>query len=162
MSLVTWACPQCDWVTQQPHYLIDVYHRCKNGRDVFLRKLDAPMVNVRAAIVAESLARFPHEACGLLLNTGTMVTAKNVSPTPETAFVVDPDTVAKWWPLVSGVWHSHCYDAAVPSQADEALAQPGHECWIYSVMDEELGRYKRTQQGQLKLVAMEDLSDEGS
>lgn len=159
--MVTWVCPKCDWVTQQPEAVQEVGHPCRGGRPAALQKLDAPMVNVRAAIVAESLARFPQEACGLLLSTGTTVIAQNVSTTPETSFVVDPDTVGRWWPLVVGVWHSHCGDPAVPSQADEELAQPGHECWIYSVLDEELGIYKKDKRGKLQLVAMEDMSNEG-
>lgn len=124
-----------------------------------LKKIGPPRVNIRAAIVAESLARFPEEACGLLLATGGLVVAKNASPDPTQNFVVDEATADLWWPTgqVSGVWHSHCFDSAVPSEADQALAHPGLECWIYSVMDEQLGIYKPDRAGKLQLISMEDL-----
>lgn len=116
-------------------------------------------MTTRAAIVAESLARFPEEACGLLLATGSMVIAENVSPDRATNFVVDPMTADQWWPTgqVTGVWHSHCFGPAVPSEADQAQAHPDLECWIYSVPDEQLGIYTPDQDGRLQLIRMEDL-----
>lgn len=156
--MTMWACPKCPFRTDQPDGVKEVLHTCGKV-SVKLKKIEPPRVNIRAAIVAESLARFPQEACGFLLATGGVVIAKNVSPDPTQRFQVDPATADLWWPTgkVSGVWHSHCFDPAVPSGADQDLAQPGLECWIYSVMDEQLGIYKPDKKGQLQLIAMEDL-----
>lgn len=114
---------------------------------------------IHAAIVAESLARFPLEACGFILTTGDMVVADNVSPEPTQRFQIDSVTADLWWPTgkVAGVWHSHCFAPAIPSDDDQALAHPGLECWIYSVPDEQLGIYLPDDNKQLQLISMEDL-----
>lgn len=157
-----WICPTCKWTTEQPDTVIEMAHLCGKGRrHSSLKRLDAPVVNIRAAIVAEATARFPEEACGFILSTGTVVMAKNIAQDPANNFMLDPAVGELWWPTgkVSGVWHSHCFDSAVPSERDESLAQPGLECWIYSVMDEQLGIYKPDKNGKLQLLGMEDLHD---
>lgn len=156
----TWACPKCKYRTQQPDAVTEVLHVCTNKTSVKLRNIEPPKVNVRAAIVAESLARFPEEACGFVLDTGTVVIAVNVAEDPSQNFKIDPAVADLWWPTgrVVGVWHSHCFDSAVPSANDQNLAHPDLECWIYSVMDEQLGIYKPDKKNQLQLLSMEELS----
>lgn len=155
-----WACPKCPFRIEQPCGVSEVAHLCGKGkRSVALKMIEPPKVNIRAAIVAEATARFPQEACGFILDTGTIVVAENVAHDPQQNFLIDHATADMWWPTgkVTGVWHSHCFDPAIPSEADQEHAQPGLECWIYSVMDEQLGIYKPDRQGQLQMVAMEDI-----
>lgn len=115
---------------------------------------------MKQAIAAASLARFPLEACGFILATGQMVEATNAAEDPAVHFLVDSDTLLRWWPTgqVIGVWHSHCFDPAIPSDDDEQLAHPELECWIYSVTDEQLGVYRPDDQGKLQLVYLEELT----
>ena len=154
-----WWCPKCKWTTEQPDHVDAVGHVC-GKKSENLKRLHAPRVNVRAAIVEEANSRFPKEACGLILTTGTVIMAKNIAHDATNNFLVEPDLVEMWWPTgaVSGVWHSHCFDPAVPSEADEQKAVPGLDCWIYSVMDEQLGIYRPDRQGRLQLISMEDLA----
>ena len=109
------------------------------------------------SIAAASLAQFPREACGFVLATGTVVVAENLAE--DGRFHIDPITADRWWPTgqVVAVWHSHCFDPAVPSQQDEELAHPDIECWIYSVPDEQLGIYRPDEHGRLQLIRMEDI-----
>ena len=158
--MMMWACPKCPFRTEQPDSIIEVLHVCPHDKtNRRLKKIEPPKVNIRAAIVAEALARFPQEACGFLLSSGGMVVAKNVAEDPTQSFEIDQTTAGMWWATgkVTGVWHSHCFDPAVPSAADELLAQPNLECWIYSVMDEQLGIYKPDKAHKLQLIAMEDI-----
>lgn len=155
-----WHCPACNGTEEQPEVVDQVGHHCgwpRRHRTLVL--VEPPKVNIRAAIVAEATARFPEEACGFILSTGTVVMAKNVAQDPANGFIVDPNVADLWWPTgrVTGVWHSHCFDPAVPSEADQALAHPKVECWIYSVLDEQLGIYKPDKQGTLQMVSLEDV-----
>jgi proteasome lid subunit RPN8/RPN11 len=115
---------------------------------------------VTTVLAAASLARFPEEACGFILRDGTEVIAENVAEDRTRSFVIDEQMVAVWWPtgLIKAVWHSHCYAPAVPSDRDQSQAHPGLECWIYSVLDEQLGIYLPDEQGRLHLLEMRDLS----
>lgn len=107
-------------------------------------------------IAAEALARFPEEACGLVLGGSVLVVAENVAEDPIQAFKVHPDTVERYWRETTAVWHSHCFGPAMPSEEDERWAtQPGIETWIYSVPDEELGIYLPSERGRLRLLRME-------
>lgn len=153
-----WACPKCLFRIEQPDIVREVLHVCGKV-SVKLTNIEPPKVNIRAAIVAEALVRFPLEACGLILLNGALVIAQNAALDPVENFQVDQVTADLWWPTgkVAGVWHSHCFDPAVPSTTDQELAHQGLECWIYSVMEEQLGIYKPDKKGQLQLIAMEDL-----
>ena len=156
----TWACPKCTFRMDQPTHVVEVLHVCTDKVQRRLKNIQPPKVNIRAAIVAESRARFPEEACGFILSDGNMVTAKNVAEDPAQSFRIDDATAERWWPTgkVTGVWHSHCFDPAIPSADDEAMAHPELECWIYSVLDEQLGIYRPDKRGRLQLLAMEDLA----
>jgi proteasome lid subunit RPN8/RPN11 len=111
-------------------------------------------MNIREAIAVSSTASFPEEACGLVLGYERVVTCSNVSEEPFTSFRIDPEEAEMWWATgkVTGVWHSHCFDPAVPSERDQELAVPELECLIYSVLDEDLGVYFPDEQGLLQLV----------
>ena len=101
-----------------------------------------------ARIVAESRARLPAEACGLLvgrvLECGTCEVvrapgARNATLEPaEDRYEVHPedflaiDTAARRDGLaVVGVWHSHPDSAARPSRTDVERAWPG---WSYLIV----------------------------
>lgn len=113
--------------------------------------------SVKEAIAAASNALFPEEACGFILGYEAVVSCANVAEEPCVAFRIDPSEADHWWGTgwVTGVWHSHPGDPAVPSEADQALAVPGIETWIYSVPDEDLGVYLPDEAGRLQLVRFE-------
>jgi proteasome lid subunit RPN8/RPN11 len=88
---------------------------------------------------AESIARhakaaFPHECCGVLLGDAAgdvreVVAVENVSPTPETAFVMDAAGLARVLGglgrrgrVLVGFYHSHPRTPAIPSGRDIAEA----------------------------------------
>lgn len=95
------------------------------------------------AIADEANARFPEEACGFVLGDGTIVACTNTAEDPQHDFLIDPVEAERWWGTgdVVAVWHSHCFDPAVPSERDEELAVAGLEHWVYSVLDEDLQKY---------------------
>ena len=111
--------------------------------------------SAKMAIAAAANATFPREACGFLLESGTVVVCHNDAEDPVNTFRVPRDVADYWWQTgtVVGVWHSHCFAAAVPSEADEALAVAGVKTLIYSVPDEDLGVY-RLEAGRLLLTEM--------
>ena len=98
---------------------------------------------------------FPREACGFLLEDGTVVVCHNDAEDPINAFQIPRDESDYWWRTrtVVGVWHSHCFAPAVPSETDEALAVAGVQHLIYSVPDEDLGVYVLLE-GRLQLQSM--------
>lgn len=98
---------------------------------------------MKAAIAEAANVSFPREACGFLLESGTVVVCHNDAEDPVNAFRIPRDAADYWWQTgtVVGVWHSHCAAPAVPSDADEALAVAGVKTLIYSVPDEDLGVY---------------------
>lgn len=97
----------------------------------------------RAAIdrISDEAARaFPEEACGLLLGHDARIEqvwpARNVHPTPETHFEIDPlalidahRAARKGGPEVLGYYHSHPFGPAEPSITDQALATGDGRVW---------------------------------
>lgn len=63
--------------------------------------------------------RFPHEAVGLVIG-GEYFPVENISPTPETHFLVDPKLVAQAYKSgkFEGAIHSHTNGNAFPSELD--------------------------------------------
>lgn len=112
---------------------------------------------MKSLISASALAAFPGEACGLVLEHERVVTCRNISEQPLTNFYIDPVEAHYWWQQghVTGMWHSHPNDPAVPSQGDEALAVPGLDYLIYSVTDEDLITYRLDEHGRLQHVRTE-------
>lgn len=109
------------------------------------------------SIAEISNERFPAEACGFVLGTGEIIECENYAEDPIQNFHIRPEEAAWWWrnAEVVAVWHSHCFDVAVPSEADEAQAPSDIEFWIYSVPEEDLGVYRLDDDGRLQLVRME-------
>lgn len=109
---------------------------------------------MKDAIAAAANATFPEEACGFLLESGTVVVCHNSAEDRVNSFRIPPDVADYWWQTgtVVGVWHSHCFDPAVPSEADEALAVVGIKTLIYSVPDEDLMVYELDSGGRLQLL----------
>ena len=101
------------------------------------------------AVQAAANAEHPKEACGFVLADGQVVSCVNVDEWPWGRFTIDPEEAQRWWDTgdVAAVWHSHPEDPALPSELDEELAPPGVHFLVYSVLDEDLGVYLRTEPG---------------
>jgi proteasome lid subunit RPN8/RPN11 len=94
-----------------------------------------------AAMRVHAAAALPQEACGLLLGRDTCIAearpARNVHPTPETHFAIDPQALIDAHrgaregsgPQVLGYFHSHPTGAAVPSATDRAMAAGDGRVW---------------------------------
>ena len=93
-----------------------------------------------AAMRAAAAAAHPQEACGILLGTANRITAaletRNVHPTPETHFAIDPQALIDahraaraGGPQVLGYFHSHPHGPAEPSATDRACAAGDGRVW---------------------------------
>ena len=96
--------------------------------------------SAHAAILAAAVGAAPHEACGLLLGTGTRIEtalpASNVHPEPLRHFEIDPAALIAahkaaraGGPAVAGYFHSHPNSLARPSATDAALASRDGRIW---------------------------------
>ena len=96
--------------------------------------------HVVEALKGEAQSAHPHECCGLLLGEGECITdhvaTKNVHPTPESHFEIDPQALIdahrvarEGGPQVCGYYHSHPAGAAVPSATDRAMASGDGRIW---------------------------------
>lgn len=84
----------------------------------------------------------PHEKCGILRGRGNRITeamsARNVSPTPTTAFEIDPAALIRAHQLarrrgglaIFGYFHTHPVGDASPSSRDAAGAMPDGLLWL--------------------------------
>ena len=93
-----------------------------------------------AAMRAAAAAAHPLEACGLLLGTGTRITAAraaaNVHPAPATHFEIDPQALIDahraargGGEQVLGYFHSHPVGDPVPSATDRACGARDGRVW---------------------------------
>ena len=93
-----------------------------------------------AGIFGETERARPEEACGLLLGRGSRIehvlSARNVHPTPQTHFEIDPQALidahraARQGDLeVLGYYHSHPAGRAEPSATDRAMASGDGRVW---------------------------------
>lgn len=91
-------------------------------------------------ILAEAAAAHPRECCGLLLGEGATIRAiepaRNLHPTPETHFEIDPRTLIGahraargGGAQVMGYYHSHPSGPPEPSPADRAMAAHDGRVW---------------------------------
>ncbi len=106
------------------------------------------------AMFAAATAARPHEACGLLLGQSTQITqavlTRNIHPTPETHFEIDPQALIDAHRAaragvgagagagdalqVIGYFHSHPSGAPEPSATDCAMA--AHDGRIWAIIAE--------------------------
>ncbi|WP_375291732.1 Mov34/MPN/PAD-1 family protein [Qipengyuania sp.] len=95
---------------------------------------------VHGAILALASQHHPREACGLLFGTDTAITAhlpaRNVHPTPESHFEIDPQALIDahramrgGGPRLIGYYHSHPRGPARPSATDRAMAAGDGMIW---------------------------------
>ena len=88
----------------------------------------------------EAMDAHPQECCGILIGEGgaivDIIPARNVHPTPETHFEIDPQTLIdahrqlRNGPrYVIGYYHSHPRGPARPSPTDQALAAGDEKIW---------------------------------
>ncbi len=93
-----------------------------------------------AAILAAAAEVHPHEACGLLVGTGTHIStarpAANVHPEPARHFEIDPAALIAahraaraGGPQIIGYFHSHPNGLARPSATDAAMASGDGRVW---------------------------------
>ncbi len=93
-----------------------------------------------ATLLAEAREAAPHEACGLLLGTGshveTATRTPNVAPDPLRHFELDPAALIAahkaartGGPQLLGYWHSHPNGRVGPSDADRASASGDGRAW---------------------------------
>ena len=96
--------------------------------------------DVLEAIRTAARAAYPQEACGILLGQHACITGlvptRNVHPTPETHFEIDPQALIDalraergGGPAVVGYYHSHPKGAAQPSKTDQAMAAGDGKVW---------------------------------
>jgi proteasome lid subunit RPN8/RPN11 len=111
---------------------------------------------VKDVIATFANLAFPAEACGFVLHHTDAVACANVAEDPVNQFRIGQQEADAWWATggVTGVWHSHPRDSAIPSPEDEHLAVPGLAFYIYSVPDEELNLYHPGAQGRLELDSL--------
>ena len=112
----------------------------KSGSNTAIEPAIGPALLAR--IRADAWARFPREACGLLIGTSDWrvlgaVAARNVSDRPERAFEIDPAAVLRTHRRararglkVLGHYHSHPNGVDRPSPRDLARAEDPDEIWI--------------------------------
>ena len=116
-----------------------------------METLELPL-SLRSRLEAQSRARYPHEACGLLLGRRsgaiTVVThvleARNLATTrPHERYDLDPsdhfaaEELARALGLdVVGIWHSHPDRPAFPSELDRTQAWKG---WSYAIVSVSAG-----------------------
>ena len=98
-------------------------------------------------ILAEAAQAHPRECCGILLGGGAVITtlqpARNVHPTPETHFEIDPQALIDAHRAargggaeVLGYYHSHPHGPAEPSATDRALAARDGRVWAIAAKGE--------------------------
>jgi len=99
------------------------------------------------ALLAESKRAFPEEGCGLLLGAEGRIEhvqpARNIHPTPETHFEIDPQALVdalrsarRGGPEVLGYYHSHPSGPAEPSATDRAMASGDGRIWAIVAGDD--------------------------
>ena len=99
------------------------------------------------SILAEAAAAHPCECCGILLGEGEAITAlqpaRNVHPTPETHFEIEPQALIDTHRAaraggshVLGYYHSHPRGPAEPSATDRALAASDGRVWAIAAKGE--------------------------
>ena len=96
--------------------------------------------DVLDALLREAAEAHPRECCGILLGGGAAITAsraaRNVHPTPETHFEIEPQALVdahraarQGGPQVIGYYHSHPNGLARPSDTDRAMASGEGAIW---------------------------------
>src|SRR6478736_4541286 len=115
-----------------------------------LGKMGMAIELTRAAferISGEAARALPEEACGLLLGRGGRIEqakpARNVHPTPQTHFEIDPQALIDahraardGGPRVLGYYHSHPTGRAEPSATDRAQASGDGRIWAIAAGDD--------------------------
>lgn len=94
------------------------------------------------ALRQEALARYPQEACGLIVGVGKktrFVPCRNISPFPKEQFVLCPEDYMKAADMgeVIALWHSHPEGTCEPSDADRAGCQAMQIPWLISAIRKE-------------------------
>jgi desampylase len=95
---------------------------------------------VIAALLSEAAAAALNEACGLLLGSPNRIDhaalARNVHPTPQTHFEIDPAALIaahkaerRGGAAIAGYWHSHPGGGTAPSATDQASASGDGKVW---------------------------------
>lgn len=103
-------------------------------------------------LLKEAAKAHPKECCGLLLGTGNKIThiqpAKNIHPTPQTHFEIDPAALIAahraerdGGSKIIGFYHSHPNGPAEPSATDAAVA--AHDGRVWAIISKEEVKFWR-------------------
>lgn len=122
----------------------------------------------------ETFAGLPEEVCGLLVGItdetdvfiDNFLLMRNVSPTPEQAFEIDPEALLQMQKLlreqkvdIIGVYHSHPTGNITPSQSDLDQANSPGWVWLIGAINEHeeyhYGAYIHKSDGKNKFVEEE-------
>jgi proteasome lid subunit RPN8/RPN11 len=105
-----------------------------NAAEITLREQLATLgvsdAGVSAMMRACALA-YPTEACGFVLQDGSVVALANTAAAPEREYLIAPEALAAHGERVIGVFHSHPDGEARFSARDRELMQDG---WRYIVL----------------------------
>ena len=105
------------------------------------------MRSTRIAALVDGVIYPPRERCGLLLGRGETITradeTRNVSPTPQTHFEIDPAALLAAHRNarlpgrleVLGYFHTHLSQSCEPSATDAALAAPDGKLWLIATSE---------------------------
>lgn len=99
------------------------------------------LTDLRGKILRHVMDSYPHEACGLLIGRGGLVTAvipsPNLSDSPEKNFEIDPALIIHHQrkcrtsgDRIIGHYHSHPDGAAQPSVRDQAQNYDSDLIWL--------------------------------
>lgn len=90
---------------------------------------------IRSAMVADAKARYPKEACGVVVIANgkqEYISCDNVHPEPEDAFAIDPYALvnAEKRGEVKAYFHSHPDTSCTPSKSDIASCDKSELPWV--------------------------------
>lgn len=98
-------------------------------------------------IRAEGVARYPNEACGLIVQVGKKslgVVCENIAENPQHRFRIAAADYARCAQRgkVVGVWHTHTDECATPSEADKAMCEASGLPWYIVGIIKEGGGFR--------------------
>ena len=64
------------------------------------------------------LVSYPKEACGLILQDGSVIPLENIADEPEKSFKINPRELSPYLGRIQYIYHSHCRDIKQPEVFD--------------------------------------------
>jgi proteasome lid subunit RPN8/RPN11 len=107
-----------------------------------------------------SIDELPKEACGIITKKFKYIKCRNMSPTPKTSFILEPQAIIKHANNIWGFFHSHPYSKdPVPSDRDlemlsytqyKFLVGFNNNLYIYKLSDNGKIIFERFNEGHCK------------